>query len=314
MTGQIDVTTAGERARCWYDWSPGHGEAVRVAVVEALLAHDWEQEGDPENFVPELGLDKAELEFFVRQTQLDEWERLWEVYGEYPTVPFRNLVAREIDARGALDVLRHGVRDKGIRFRLASFRPAHTLAAGALDEYKANRLTVTPQLHFSAKERDKSIDLAFFVNGIPVATAELKNPATRQTVADARRQYRERDPREPLFATRTLVHFAVDPDLVSLTTRLAGSKTRFLPFNQGSSGPGLSGSAGNPPVGDRPYRTSYLWEEVLQRQTSWICSNGSSTWRTRTPKRAALLPSGRVRPQPAADLPPVPSVACGSGF
>lgn len=193
---------------------PDTEKPFECAVVEALLAHDWEQ-GDPENFVPELGLDKAELEFFVRQTQLDEWERLWEVYGEYPTVPFRNLVAREIDARGALDVLRHGVRDKGIRFRLAYFRPAHTLAAGALDEYKANRLTVTPQLHFSAKERDKSIDLAFFVNGIPVATAELKNPATRQTVADARRQYRERDPREPLFATRTLVHFAVDPDLVA---------------------------------------------------------------------------------------------------
>ncbi|GAA2724043.1 type I restriction endonuclease subunit R [Actinocorallia aurantiaca] len=242
-----------------------HGEGMFENAVEAaLLRHGWAV-GEPVNYDPELGLDTADLRVFLAATQPKQWERLRTAYGEDPAGPFARLVAREIDSRGALDVLRQGVKDKGIRFRLAYFRPAHTLAVGALDEYDANRLAVTRQLHYSAKEPGKSVDLAFFVNGIPVASAELKNPFTGQTVADARRQYRERDPKEPFFARRTLVHFAVDPDLVFLTTRPAGTKTRFLPFNQGSAGPGVSGGSGNPLVGEDGYRTSYLWDEVLQR-------------------------------------------------
>ncbi|WP_220183115.1 type I restriction endonuclease subunit R [Sphaerisporangium album] len=215
----------------------------------------------------ELAIDTAELALFLGATQADQWERLREAYGdvEQPIWQFARLVAREIDVRGVLDVVRHGVKDKGLKFRLAYFRPAHTLAAHALDEYRANRLTLVRQLHYSLKEPGNSVDLAFFVNGIPIATAELKNPATRQTVLDAKRQYRLRDPKEPLFAKRTLVHFAVDPDLVFLTTRLAGDRTRFLPFNEGSNGPGESGGAGNRPAGAREYRTSYLWEELLHR-------------------------------------------------
>ncbi|CNF12532.1 type III restriction enzyme res subunit [Mycobacterium tuberculosis] len=234
------------------------------AVESALIAHGWAP-GEPGNYDRELGLDTAELAVFLGRTQPEEWERLRGSYGEDPARPFARLVGKQIDARGALDVLRTGVKDKGIRFRLAYFRPAHTLAAGALDDYNANRLTVTRQLHYSADEPGKSLDLAFFVNGIPVASAELKNAVTGQTVADARRQYRERDPKALFFARRTLVHFAVDTDLVFLTTRLDGSKTRFLPFNQGSNGPGISGAAGNPPAGESGYRTSYLWEQVLQR-------------------------------------------------
>lgn len=234
------------------------------AVESALIANGWAR-GEPGNYDRDLGLDTAELAVFLGRTQPREWERLRGAYGDDPAAPFARLVAKEIDARGALDVLRTGVKDKGIRFRLAFFRPAHTLAAGALDDYRANRLTVTRQLHHSADDPAQSVDLAFFVNGIPVASAELKNPATGQTVADARAQYRRRDPKALFFARRTLVHFAADPDLVFLTTRLAGNKTRFLPFNQGSNGPGKSGSAGNPPAADSAYRTSYLWEQVLQR-------------------------------------------------
>ncbi|MFD0857008.1 DEAD/DEAH box helicase family protein, partial [Actinomadura adrarensis] len=234
------------------------------AVESVLLDHGWER-GEPGNYNPELGIDSADLAVFIGRTQAREWERLRAAYGEDPARPFARLVAKEIDQRGALDVFRQGVKDKGIRFRLAYFRPAHTLAAGALDEYNANRCVVTRQLHFSGKDSDQSVDLAFFLNGIPVVSAELKNPLTGQTVAEARRQYRERDPKELFFARRTLVHFAVDPDLVFLTTRLAGNKTRFLPFNTGSEGPGRSGAAGNPPPGESGYRTSYLWEQVLQR-------------------------------------------------
>ncbi|MGI5326690.1 type I restriction endonuclease subunit R [Actinomadura nitritigenes] len=234
------------------------------AVESALIAHGWSA-GEPGNYDRELALDTAELAVFIGRTQAREWERLRSAYGDDPAGPFARLVAKEIDARGALDVLRRGVKDKGVRLRLAYFRPAHTRAVGALDEYRANRLTVTRQLHFSADDPAQSVDLAFFVNGIPVASAELKNAVTGQTVADARAQYRRRDPKSLFFARRTLVHFAVDTDLVFLTTRLAGNRTRFLPFNEGSKGPGRSGTAGNRPAGETGYRTSYLWERVLQR-------------------------------------------------
>lgn len=237
--------------------------AFEGAVVATLRAHGW-RVGEPVNYDRELALDTAELTTFIGRTQPEQWERLTEAYGQQPVKQFAKVVAREIDTRGALDVLRHGVKDKAIRFRLAYFRPAHTLAAGALDEYHGNQLTITRQLHFAASDVQQSIDLVFFVNGIPVATAELKNPATGQRSIDAKEQYRRRDHKELLFARRTLVHFAVDPDLVSLTTRLDGNRTRFLPFNQGSNGPGGSGAAGNPPPPPgRPYRTSYLWEDVL---------------------------------------------------
>ncbi|MEO5876214.1 MAG: DEAD/DEAH box helicase family protein [Streptosporangiaceae bacterium] len=241
----------------------GEGE-FENACEAALLTHGWER-GEPVNYGREIGLDTAELLMFLSETQPNEWEKLRKAYGEDPATPFTRYLAKEIDSRGALDVLRRGVRDKGIRFRLAYFRPAHTLAVGALTEYDANRLTVTRQLHYSAKNPGKSVDLAFFVNGLPVASAELKNPFTGQTVAQARLQYRARDPKDLFFARRTLAHFAVDPDLVFMTTRLTGNTTRFLPFNTGSAGPGTSGSAGNPPAREGSYRTSYLWDQVFQR-------------------------------------------------
>ncbi|MEU8224754.1 type I restriction endonuclease [Kribbella sp. NPDC048915] len=176
------------------------------------------------------------------------------------------VVAKEIDQRGVLDVLRNGIKDRGVRIRLAYFRPAHTVADDALAEYQQNRLSVTRQLRYSM-DSTKSLDLALFVNGIPVATAELKNPLTGQTVEHAKEQYRnDRDPKELLFARRALVHFAVDPELVFVTTRLRGKDTVFLPFNQGTGGPGNIGGAGNPVVDGEGsgYRTAYLWEETWQ--------------------------------------------------
>ena len=117
------------------------------------------------------------------------------------------------------------------------------------------------QLRFS-EQGDQSLDLALFLNGIPIFTAELKNPLNRQDVEDAIRQYKnDRDPREPLFAYgRCLAHFAVDPELVFVTTRLAGPQTRFLPLNQGR-----FGGAGNPPVPPtrEGFPTDYLWERTL---------------------------------------------------
>lgn len=241
-------------------------EPFETAIEAELLASDWRQ-GASSDYRPELGLDTAQMFIFIGKTQNPAFERLKTAYGDVTTAQreFAKLVAAQIDKRGALDVLRYGVKDRGVTIQLAYFRPGHTLAAGALDEYNANRLTVVRQLRYSAKTADE-LDLALFVNGIPIATVELKNPLTGQDVDDAKAQYRnDRDPKELIFARRALVHFAVDPHLVFLTTRLAGSQTRFLPFNVGSNGPGVSGGAGNPSVSDDGYQTSYLWQEVLRR-------------------------------------------------
>jgi type I restriction enzyme R subunit len=242
------------------------------AIEAALIGSGW-QRGQRDGYDRELGLDTDQMFTFIGATQADVWEQLRVYYGNDPGEAQRQFarhVAREIDKRGAVDVLRHGVPDRGHLIRLAYFRPAHTLADDALVRYEQNRLSVTRQLAYSERDRGKELDLALFVNGIPVATAELKNPLTGQTVEHAKDQYRrDRDPRELLFAKRTLAHFAVDPELVFLTTRLAGDKTRFLPFNTGSEGPGADGGAGNPPAAPGRYRTSYLWEEVWQPE-AWL--------------------------------------------
>ncbi len=165
----------------------------------------------------------------------------------------------------SLATLRHGFKCYGRTLRVAFFKAAHELNPELEARYAANRLGLTRQLHFSPRS-EKSLDVTLSLNGIPVATVELKNPLTGQTVEDARRQYQhDRDPREPIFEfkRRTLVHFAVDTEAVFMTTRLAGTATHFLPFNKG-----CDGGAGNPPdPAGRTYRTAYLWEEVLQRDS-----------------------------------------------
>ena len=150
----------------------------------------------------------------------------------------------------------------GVTLRLAYFKPAHGLTPQLTARYEANRLTATRQLRYALKGT-KALDLALFVNGIPVATAELKNPLTGQGVEQAIDQYRQdRDPRARTLL-RAIVHFAVDPQRVAMTTKLAGVATRFLPFNQGN-----AGGAGNPP-GTTGHATAYLWEQVWQRD-AWL--------------------------------------------
>ncbi len=244
-----------EAAIC--DWLAGHGDYA--AVKNDLL------QGEPRDFDPVRGLDGAELFSFIGATQIDAWNELVKRYGGEPDVAqakFKDRLAGQLDTRGVVDVLRHGVVDHGVTIRLAYFRPAHGLTPELVARYAANRLTATRQLRYEAGS-GKALDLALFVNGIPVATAELKNPLTGQGVDQAVSQYRQdRDPRNRLLA-RAVVHFAVDPQRVAMTTRLAGSDTRFLPFNQGS-----GGGAGNPanPLG---HATAYLWERVWRRD-AWL--------------------------------------------
>jgi type I restriction enzyme R subunit len=202
---------------------------------------------------------------FILATQPKEWKKLGQHHGAAVKERFLTRLASELERRGALDVLRGGVKDSGCRFRLAYFRPASGLNEETRRLHAANLFSVVRQLRYSEKN-ENSLDLVLFLNGIPIFTAELKNPLNGQDVEDAIRQYKtSRDPREPLLAYgRALAHFAVDPDLVYVTTRLGGEKTRFLPFNQGK-----YGGAGNPPVPPtrKGYATSYLWDESWSRDS-----------------------------------------------
>ncbi len=200
---------------------------------------------------------------FVLATQPREWERLKQHHGAEAKDRFLKRLAAEVDKRGVLDVLRKGVKDSGVHIRLAFFRPSSGLNEELRRLYLGNLFSVARQVHYSERTPEKSIDVVLFLNGLPIFTAELKNPLTGQDVQDAIRQYRtDRDPRDPLLSfRRCLAHFAVDPDLVFVTTRLDGPNTRFLPFNRGK-----FGGAGNPPA-LAGYSTGYLWERVWARDS-----------------------------------------------
>ncbi len=245
--------------------------AFEDAIVESLVTRSGYTLGTTTHYDPAVALDTAELFTFVGATQGDDWEELVKRNGGDPDLAQRRFVerlAKQIDERGTIDVLRHGVEDLGVEIRLAYFRPASGLNPDLEAKYDANRLTVIRQLRY-APEHANAIDLVLFVNGLPVATAELKNPLTHQTVDHAMAQYRtDRDPKDALLGRRALVHFAVDPDLVMMTTKLEGRATRFLPFNRGSDPDATACGKGNPP-NPEGYATSYLWEQVWERQ-AWL--------------------------------------------
>ncbi|BCJ61807.1 type I restriction endonuclease subunit R [Micromonospora endophytica] len=180
---------------------------------------------------------------------------------------------RAIAEDGLLDVLRKGFKIHGLRFRVAYFKPSFMESEAILADYRRNRLTVVRELAYATKQADRGnrLDLTLFLNGIPVATAELKNPLTGSGVVHAKEQYRkERDPTELIFSRRVVANFAVDPDLVFVTTQLRGKPTTFLPFNTGSAGPGRPGGEGNPPATEYgTYAASYLWEQIWQPD-NWL--------------------------------------------
>ena len=219
----------------------------------------------PEEYDRALCLLPRDVVDFVLATQPQEWKKLEQHHGAAVKDQFLKRLAGEIERRGALDVLRNGIKDSGCKFQLAYFRPASGLNEATRRLHAANMFSVVRQVRYSTKN-ENCLDLVLFLNGIPIFTAELKNPLNAQDVEDAIRQYKtDRDAREPLLAYgRCLAHFAVDPDLVYVTTRLAGAKTRFLPFNQGK-----YGGAGNPPVPPtrQGYATAYLWEDTWARDS-----------------------------------------------
>ncbi|MFZ2511906.1 MAG: DEAD/DEAH box helicase family protein [Gordonia sp. (in: high G+C Gram-positive bacteria)] len=245
-------------------------EATFEGNIEAhLLAHGWGSVASSD-YDRDLGLFPGEVIAYVQASQPKAWAQLVARHGGESTARSRFLkaLADAIDHRGTVSVLRGTVKDSGVTVRMCWFAPANTLAPELIERYRTNRLVVARQLHHSESKPADSLDLALVVNGIPVASAELKNPLTGQNLDDAMTQYRaDRNPHDKIFANRMLVHFAVDPHRVAMTTQLAGEQTRFLPFNQGSAGPGQPGAAGNPPSDG--YQTAYLWEQVWQRD-AWL--------------------------------------------
>jgi type I restriction enzyme R subunit len=218
--------------------------------------------GRPDDYDRNRGIDKAQFFRFLRDTQPEEVEKLKRIHGSDYQDRFAQRLHERLRKRGLLHILRNGIRDRDAKLTLYYPRPSfgESFNEKAWSRYQANRFSVTRQLRFK-EDASESVDLAIFVNGLPVATMELKNNLTKQSVRDARRQYRGRDTSATLFQfRRCLVHFAVDDQLVSMTTELDGPDTNFLPFNKGTENDG----AGNPPNPDG-LKTAYLWEDVLSK-------------------------------------------------
>jgi len=261
-------------------------------MIRQLLANGWLL-GKPENYNRELALYEEDLLGFVKETQETQWQKFCKLYPNNPEQKFLERVAtqlnkadpnaphKEMRTFGTLGVLRHELRDRGTRFSLCQFKPEHDLNPDTLARYRKNRLRVVPELVYSpwateahleqtgTRAKAWRIDLVLFVNGLPVATLELKSEF-KQAVENAIKQYKTTrfaiDPAtkkpEPLltFKRGALVHFAVSQYEVYMATRLEGDETFFLPFNRGTE----SGGAGNDVPEDlNRYATDYLWNEVL---------------------------------------------------
>lgn len=242
-------------------------------VCDYLGSHRWlYAAGDNALYDRARALFAPDLLAWVQETQPTAWEALTKNHGAAAEAVLLDRLRKALNDRGTLDVLRHGVELIGLKqpLSLVQFKPALAMNEELAKAYDANRVRVVRQVHYSTAN-ENSIDLVLFLNGLPVATCELKTDFT-QSVQDAVDQYRfDRHPRpkgqapEPLlsFPSGALVHFAVSNSEVYMTTQLTGPSTRFLPFNKGD-----HGAAGNPP-NPNGHPTSYLWEEVWARD-SWL--------------------------------------------
>ena len=246
----------------------GHSEhAFETAIEAGLLASGGYTKRSAADYDEALALFPADVIGFIRDSQPTRWQQLEALLGIRTEATVLDALAKELETKGALHVLRHGFKCYGKNLRLAYFRPNSSMNPDTAGKYAHNRLTITRQVAFTSvmkrpdgKPRRCIIDVTLAVNGLPVATVELKNPLTGQRASDAVHQYQHnRDERDRLFAfkQRALVHFAVDPDEAWMTTRLKGRETVFLPFNRG-----FNYGAGNPPVSGH-WKTGYLWDEVL---------------------------------------------------
>lgn len=214
-----------------------------------------------------MALDIITLTNFVQATQPMAWRRFERMCTISPIRQFYKAFENAVTQDGLISVMRHGFKHRGINFRVCYFKPESELNELANEHYRQNVCQCIRQWHYTEANKN-SIDMMLAVNGIPVVAIELKNQLTGQSVDDAMRQWEyNRNPKEYAFGfnKRVLAYFACDLYNVYMTTQLNGAETVFLPFNQGSNGPGRDGGAGNPPTEDGKYVTSYFWENVLQK-------------------------------------------------
>lgn len=252
-----------------------HERAFEDEICAHLAANGWEYSPTGAGYDKARALFPADVFAWLEGTQPAEWATVVKADAlvaeqEKAKQQLLDRLVKTLDAPldaggGTLNVLRRGFKKTPVSFQMCEFKPATSLNKTAAAQHQAVRLRVMRQVYYSAKST-QSIDLVLFVNGLPVATIELKTDNT-QSIDDAIAQYRHyRDPKgEPLlgFANRCLVHFAVSTDEVAMTTKLAGAKTHFLPFNLGD-----ASGAGNP-VNPGGAASAYLWERVLQRD-AWL--------------------------------------------
>lgn len=227
--------------------------------IEAHLLQSGYHQRPPEAYDKSLCLLPAEVVQFIQSTQPNEFEKLEKQYGAETAQKLVERVAREVGKYGVLDVLRKGITDRGAKFKLAYFKPSSGMNPEHQTLYQGNRFSVVRQLKYSARN-ENAIDMALFLNGLPIVTVEVKNSLTGQTAEHAEKQYKhDRNPQgEPLLAfKRCLVHFAVGNESASMTTHLQGENTRFFPFNKDSENP----------VNPNGHKTHYLWEDLWQADT-----------------------------------------------
>ena len=240
-------------------------------ICDHLAANGWHYSKNDAGYDKELALFPEDVIAWLKASQPKEWAKVKAMHNGSTEATLLKRLAESMDKHGSLSVLRHGFKNVNAKFSMCQFKPPQQMNPEIIENYGHVRLRVMRQVHYSTSN-EKNIDLVFFVNGIPVATSELKTDFT-QSISDAINQYKNdrplKDPisnrEEPLlaFKKRCLVHFAVSTDEVHMTTELKGSNTYFLPFNLGD-----HGGKGNP-VNETGYRTSYLWERVLQRD-AWL--------------------------------------------
>ncbi len=242
--------------------------AFEAYIEEVLLNESGWARGTNKEFDRKNGFFPERVLSFIQSSQSKLYGQLEKLHGLELDAKILDTLVKERNLKGTLHILRHGFRFFGKTIQMAYFKPAHQLNHEILELYQKNQLTVTRQVPCHISSHD-TMDLVFSINGLPVATCELKNPATGQNWKNAVAQYRkDRDWRMPLFRFKSgaVVHFAADPDEIHMTTHLRGDKTFFLPFNRGSHPGEIQCGAGNPqhPSG---HRTGYFWEDVLQRDS-----------------------------------------------
>jgi len=206
----------------------------------------------------QLCLLEKDLLNFIKTTQGEEYDKLFNQFGNDTDNHILKTVDKTISTRGIIQTLRNGIQTRGCYFHLVYFKPKSSMNPEHQKLYSQNCFTVVRQLHYSLQNKN-SIDMVIFLNGIPIITMELKNQLTGQDITNSQRQYIDnRSPKETLLRfKRCLVHFCVDNDKVSMTTRLDGDKTRFFPYNKGIT---------NPPV-EGDYSSEYLWNDILARDS-----------------------------------------------